>query len=294
MVKTYVIRDRTEGLRKIGKSINPTKRLDQIKAGKNRFCESIYIEVVIEFDAEDFFHDMFSSKRVAGEWFNLSDLDVEVIKKTNESSVKIYEDENGWINRDFDGYYNATSLFKLAINHGIKRKPGDLNQYKCSKSVREFIGQLKSEGIDHPMKTSPGRFGSTWMHPKLFIDFAMWISPQFKSRAIDIMMSGQVRSESSLGSYYWEMCSVIMDVYMVKRNRRPPATIYQTEANRIKQLLAIEKDRNQLSKKELDHITTLQKLNATMITKGMGVTTRINHLQLTAESLTGKKVEVIL
>lgn len=76
--KLYVMLDRNTGLYKIGRSKNPIGRERTLQS------EKPVIDMVFNFAAtnkdEKKLHDLFIEKRVRGEWFSLSNEDIEFIK----------------------------------------------------------------------------------------------------------------------------------------------------------------------------------------------------------------------
>lgn len=69
---------------KIGASLNPEKRLRQLKTGSSRPLKMIHWLYSSRYrEVEKKLHDRFASKRVSGEWFNLCGYDVEYIKSLN-------------------------------------------------------------------------------------------------------------------------------------------------------------------------------------------------------------------
>jgi hypothetical protein len=73
--ETYLIRDKSTGLCKIGKTTDIKKRIEMLS------CSNTELELlfIIDKDVEKELHDVYESKRYKGEWFNLSDLDLEII-----------------------------------------------------------------------------------------------------------------------------------------------------------------------------------------------------------------------
>ena len=125
-----------------------------------------------------------------------------------------------------------------------------------------------------------------WMHPYLFIDFAMWISVEFKSKVIRYVVDGLILSRHEAGDFFNEMSAQILDSYVQHNGCKPNPSIYQREALMIKEAVTDKKDRNEMTEKELSAITTLQKkINTLMIKKGVGVDSRKKHILLVAESL---------
>ncbi len=68
-------------------------------------------------------------------------------------------------------------VYNPNFNYGefaiIKNKSG-LNSFKIS--VKEFVGRTKAVGI----QARAGRYGGTYAHKDIALEFAMWISPEFK------------------------------------------------------------------------------------------------------------------
>ncbi len=192
--------------------------------------------------------------------------------KTNQVMIR----SNAFIQRTKDGFFNATKLIEVwNKKENVQKK--QMARYKTNNSVLEFIEQLKSEGIDKPMISERGINGGTWMHPKLFIDFAMWVSVEFKSIVIDYVLDGLMKSRNEAGDYYNEMAATILELYTEYYQKKPPAMIYIQEANLIKSLVT-NKPRNEMSEQELKQITYLQKVNANLIKKRIGKQSRIKKL----------------
>lgn len=191
-------------------------------------------------------------------------------------------DDNRFIQRTKDGYFNATALLNDWNAKDSSRKKL-MYTYTKLKTTNEFIDQLKKENINNPIYISNK---GTWMHPKLFIDFAMWVSVEFKSIVIDYVLDGLIKSRHDAGDYYNEMCASIIIRYIDYYGRKPDATIYIKEARLIKSLIGLEtKDRNLMTEKELNSLTQMQKLNSLLISKGVGKDARIKQLELQSQLL---------
>lgn len=82
----YLIRATGQNLYKIGKSINPEKRVQSIIGGLPMKAEVIHIAWFEDHSyAEQMFHDTFSKTRQNGEWFVLEDEDVEFVKSFGQN-----------------------------------------------------------------------------------------------------------------------------------------------------------------------------------------------------------------
>ena len=77
--KVYVMIDKNTGMYKIGRSKNPERRERTLQSEKPT------IELLFSHDArvkdEKVLHDMFASKRIRGEWFNLDGMDLSKVKE---------------------------------------------------------------------------------------------------------------------------------------------------------------------------------------------------------------------
>jgi len=197
---------------------------------------------------------------------------------TNQIMIR---ENNAFIQRTKDEFFNATNLLE-SWNNRPNVQVKQLGRYNDNKITKEFIEQLKKEGIENPLVASRGKFGGTWMHPKLFIDFAMWVSVEFKSIVIDYVLDGLIYNRNSAGDYYNEMCEAILNTYVDYYQKKPPPLIYIQEANMIKSLVT-DKPRNEMTEQELRQITYLQKVNANLISKRIGKDSRIKRLIEAAE-----------
>lgn len=198
--------------------------------------------------------------------------------KTNKIMVR----DDAFIQRTKDGYFSATKLLNAwNFNNPGNRK--EIAKYKLNKAFKEYVIQLQEDGIEKPLIASNK---GTWMHPKLFIDFAMWVSVQFKSTVIDYVLDGLINSRHNAGDYYKEMCATILETHIDFFGSKPNPILYITEAKRINWLLGLDKkDRNEMTEKELNSITHLQKVNSLLLRKKTGKDARIKQLMFQAEAL---------
>ena len=198
--------------------------------------------------------------------------------KTNQIMIR----EVGFIQRTSDGYFSATNLIK---QWNIQKNDGkQLGNYMTNQGTIEYIEQLKKEGIEKPIDTKSGRGDNagTWVHPKVFVDLAMWVSVEFKSKVIDYVIDGLIKSRTDAGDYYNEMTKTILETYVEYHGIKPPSTLYIEEANMLKGLVAA-KDRNNMTESELKQLTYLQKFNTMLIKKRVGKESRIKQLKQAAE-----------
>ena len=89
-VRIYIVRDNVRKTYKIGSSVNPTRRYNELsnqanpaimfEGQGNRDLELIWYSDVCERKEELKIHKHFDNKRIAGEWFSLNDADILWIK----------------------------------------------------------------------------------------------------------------------------------------------------------------------------------------------------------------------
>lgn len=107
--------------------------------------------------------------------------------------------------RTKDGMFNATSLLKQ-WNKGKRGK--EVNAFLKNSSTIEFIESLQeSEELDTRNIVTVSKGGNTenqgtWMHPYLFIDFAMWINPKFKVSVIKFVYDELIKQRHEAGDNY--------------------------------------------------------------------------------------------
>lgn len=124
------------------------------------------------------------------------------------------------LQRTKDGMFNATELLKQwNKNSDVERK---LDNFFNSSKTKEFIETIiHRENLNTPklvyLKTR-GKNGGTWMHPMLFIDFAMWINPSFKYDVLKFVYDEMIKYRNDAGDAYRELSSsvkrLVSDTFM--------------------------------------------------------------------------------
>ena len=109
--------------------------------------------------------------------------------------------------RTKDGYFNATELLKQ-WNKSLGMKK-ELNDFFENQSTKGFIEVLIEEENLHmgnspyvKSRASRGDNAGTWMHPILFIKFAMWINPRFEYFVIKFVYDQLIEFRHSAGDNY--------------------------------------------------------------------------------------------
>lgn len=186
--------------------------------------------------------------------------------------------------RNTDGYFNATTLLSSYNANNEKKKV--IAEFWSNDSTNEFMKELaldlnigKSLHLTNVLpsdlyETKRGRGGCTWMHPYLFVKFAMWLSPKFEVQVIKWVYDNLIDFRNQVGDYYKELCSCIMARYQEYYNgKQASPLIFSNEAKFLNFLIKGEFkgiERNELNEKELDLLNNLQKIDIDLINRGFG------------------------
>lgn len=198
--------------------------------------------------------------------------------------------------RNTDGYFNATTL--LAAYNSFSEKKKVIPEFLSNDSTKDFMKELANDlniGKSIDLETylpsdlyqaKRGRGGCTWMHPYLFVKFAMWLSPKLEVQVIKWVYDNLIDFRNQAGDYYKELCSAIMNRYMEYYLDKPSPLIFSNEAKFLNSLVVGEfkgVERNELNENQLDLLNNLQKLDIDMIEKGYGKAERHSKLRNYAE-----------
>ena len=124
--------------------------------------------------------------------------------KTNVVMVRKMGDLNV-SQRTKDGMFNATALLKQ-WNKGKRGK--EVNDFLKTDKTKEFISALQNELPDTIKIVTVNKGGNdknnqgTWMHPLLFIDFAMWLNPTFKVQVLKFVYDELIKNRHDAGEGY--------------------------------------------------------------------------------------------
>ena len=119
--------------------------------------------------------------------------------------------------RTSDGMFNATSLLKQW--NSLSPTERKMDNYFNLQGTGEFVNTIiAKENLDTPKlvyvksRASRGLNSGTWMHPLLFIDFAMWINPEFKYDVLKFVYDELIKYRNEAGNSYRRMCERIAQV----------------------------------------------------------------------------------
>lgn len=108
-------------------------------------------------------------------------------------------------------FFSATDLVKAGnswrISNGLQAF--NISKWFQNKAVKEFMAELEEQfGI---VKTTPrGRGKHMWVHPFLFIDIALAISPKLKIETYRWLYDELLKYRNSSGDSYKRMCGALL------------------------------------------------------------------------------------
>lgn len=180
--------------------------------------------------------------------------------------------------RTKDSYFNATDLLGFYnSNRDVKRKFKDFwRNQNTVLFIEELANDINGEKSPHLKTVLPsdlyttgrGRGGATYMHPYLFVKFAMWLSPEFEVKVIKWVYDNLIDFRNQAGDYYKEMCIAVCQTYSNYYDKKPSPLIYSSEARYLNELVRgshYNGQRNELTEKELSLLNGLQKLNISLL-----------------------------
>ena len=151
-----------------------------------------------------------------------------------------------------DQYFNLSDMLKIGnkyrVNNGLYR--ARIDRYLDKDSTKEFIKELQKEEDKLNIFYTSGRGTKKeyWGHKYLFLDFAMWLSPEFKIKVYNWLYDNLTVFRDNSGDSYKKMVSLIQD----KCSVGDVALRIKDTARKIKNLLKVQ-DWNTASEKQLKY-----------------------------------------
>jgi len=112
------------------------------------------------------------------------------------------------------GFFCVNDLTAIANKHrkalGLPVARWDV--YKKSAKTKEFFDSLmREEQLVDIINATRGRGSLTWVHPLVFFDYAMWLSPDFKIAVYKWLYDNLTVFRDSSGESYKEMNRVLFE-----------------------------------------------------------------------------------
>lgn len=125
--------------------------------------------------------------------------------------------------RTKDSMFNATNLLKQWNEVSGEKK--EITKFFDNDNTKEFISALlEEEKLDTQKsayvksKARLDRGGGTWMHPILFVKFAMWLNPRFEVQVIKFVYDQMLKYRNDAGDAYKELgtsiCKIVNKKFM--------------------------------------------------------------------------------
>lgn len=150
--------------------------------------------------------------------------------KTNQEMIRPMGNFNV-IQRTSDGYFNATHLLKQWNDNAKSKsveftdlKTRDLDNFWKSTNLDLLMSEIAENELDFKSQnfgdlknalsnTCRGKKnGGTWMHPILFIKFAMYLSPRFEYHVLKFVADEMIHYRNEAGNAYIELGSAVQKI----------------------------------------------------------------------------------
>lgn len=209
-----------------------------------------------------------------------------------KTSVVILRDLNGVSVRQDSktSFFNANDLLDLYNQSAETQKR--MQKYLETRGTKETMAAILSEIQNSPklgefengvIETKRGKNGGTWMHPYLFIDFGMWLSPKFKVTVLKWVYDNLIKFRNECGDSFKEVNEALFDQ---KPNLSPFE--YANEARMINKLVfgsPQKGQRNGATEDQLSLLKSLQKADIKLIKSGLDPYERYERLKEIRETL---------
>lgn len=113
--------------------------------------------------------------------------------------------------RTKDGMFNATALLRQWNESSGEKK--EVTKFFENENTKEFIDALMIEENLNTQNSAylkiRGKHGGTWMHPILFVKFAMWLNPRFEVQVIKFVYDQMIAYRNEAGDAYKELSGAV-------------------------------------------------------------------------------------
>lgn len=210
-----------------------------------------------------------------------------------KTSVIMHRELNG-VNVRQDSktsFFNATDLIEIYNSKSGNKKR--IQNYLTNKSTKDFMSALaqaenlnswNSSDLENGLAiTKRGKNGGTWVHPYVFIDLAMWLSPEFKVTVIKWVYDNLIKLRNDAGDSFKEVNEALF-------NAQPnsPPYVYSNEARMINKVVFNNPQsgqRNTASEEDLIMLKSLQKADIKLIEQGLDYYERYERLKQIRDTL---------
>ncbi len=147
-------------------------------------------------------------------------------------------------NEFFSGTDLSRAGNKWRIINGLE--PFNMSEWLRRKGTKEFISELKDR-YGKAYVSGRGRGKHTWLHPLLFIDMALAISPKLKIEVYEWLFDHLIKERNQSGDSYKKMCGCL---YVRHGNKQTFPAFISNVASQIKKHCRVD-DWQQASESQL-------------------------------------------
>uniref|UniRef100_A0A6M3JZW1 Putative KilA-N domain-containing protein n=1 Tax=viral metagenome TaxID=1070528 RepID=A0A6M3JZW1_9ZZZZ len=181
-------------------------------------------------------------------------------------------------------FFNANDLLDLynERNNENKRLQDYFDNESTKRTKTAILKEIQNIANQRDLEnglieTKRGKNGGTWVHPYLFIDLAMWLSPEFKVTCIKWIFDNLIEFRDQCGDGFKEVNDALF-------NRKPNLSPfeYANEAKLINKLVFGNPDRGQrngASEEQLQLLKALQRADIKLINEGLDYYERFEKLK---------------
>ncbi|SFN68276.1 KilA-N domain-containing protein [Capnocytophaga haemolytica] len=128
------------------------------------------------------------------------------LKPHNSGELENDAENQEVLNRGISPYLKNSSENQLFAQK-------ELNDFFYNNTTKDFIKTIMQKenltDVKEVYRAHKGKYGGTWMHPMLFIDFAMWLNPSFKYDVLKFVYDEMIKYRNFAGDTYKELASSI-------------------------------------------------------------------------------------
>ena len=117
-------------------------------------------------------------------------------------------------------YFSATDLANVGNSWRMKNGLTNFNLpvFLSGKGTKEFIQEIERKYDCKAVVKGRGRNSCTWVHPLLFIDIALSVSPTLKLEVYEWIFDHLIKYRNQSGDSYKKMCAAIFERIGCKSN----------------------------------------------------------------------------
>lgn len=142
--------------------------------------------------------------------------------------------------------FNGNDLLKVCNEsrklRGLSEK--QIGNYMVNDSTKELIDTLciqENIAESDAVLTKRGKYGGTWMHPVVMIDFAMWLSPEIKVRILGWVIDGLINARDESGESFKSAMSSLSRSFPLEADK---PNFYHAVARQIAEACRVGSDKD--------------------------------------------------